>query len=100
MLSTWKLIQEDKTRFVQDIMMLMPLARTPMDKKGGKSLEKYAKKVGRALEKRMPWLRTRRGKLAHLRDKVPSGETRILLAPGEPDPSGNPLFKGVKTIRE
>lgn len=69
-----------------------------MDKKGAQNLQKYIKRVYKVIGKRTPWRRTRGGKLSHLRDRIPSGETRVILSAGE---DGNhDLFKGVKKIRE
>jgi len=81
--------------------MVMPVARTPMDKKGAQALEKYIKRVTKVIGMRTPWKGARGGKLSHLRDKIPSGETRVLLGKGEVDGTkNNPLFDGVKVIRE
>ena len=98
LIESWKVVQEDKTQVLYDSLMIMPAARTAMDKKGAKSLDNYLKKVTKAIGKRIPWRRSRGGKLSHLRDKIPSGETRVLLGKGED--GNNPLFQGVKKIRE
>jgi hypothetical protein len=72
-----------------------------MDKKGAKNLNSYVKRVTKAVGKRTPWRGARSGKLSHLRDRIPSGETRVLLGRGEIDGTkNNPLFKGVDVIRE
>lgn len=79
--------------------MVLPTARTAMDKKGGQQLQKYIKNVYKVLSKRTPWSKERSGgRLSHLRDRIPSGETRVLLAPGEDGKLD--LFQGVKQIRE
>jgi hypothetical protein len=74
------LIQEDKVNDLSDLLMILPTARTPMDKKGSTNLQKYIKRVYKVIGKRTPWRATRGGKLSHLRDKIPSGETRVVLS--------------------
>lgn len=101
LVETWKLVQEDKANYLSDLAMVMPLARTPMDKRGATNLKQYADRVYKVIAKRTPWRSARGGKLRHLRDKVPSGEVRVLLGKGEADGTkNNPLFKDVKVIRE
>lgn len=78
--------------------MLIPLAQTPMDSKGGRAQAEYSKKVHKILANMTPWVRqsSRRGE--HLRGKVKPGETVVLL--GGSDRADFGLYKGAKVARE
>jgi len=78
---------------------IAPLARTAMDKQGGRALADYSKKIDRMLDKYTPWRKKRgwaRG-LTHGKNVEP-GEVMVLLDAG--DSPNDPLFKGAKTTRE
>lgn len=54
-------IMEDKAVYWQTLMSVMPLARTPSDKKFSKSLQKYTKDLRASIEKMYaPWIEKRR----------------------------------------
>ncbi len=76
---TIDLINEDRKRAVEErmderrwLVHVLPLARTPMDKKGSKSLDRYAKHLLHALERAMPWSEeTRRARIRERLKKPP-----------------------------
>lgn len=92
-------MQEDKADYYKVLMSIAPLARTPMDKKMGKGLEKYARDLERQIDSLTPW----RNKFSSLRSRllkqgVKPGEIAVILSPG--DSADNPLFEGAKIIKE
>ena len=78
---TVQLIQEDRANHYQMLMMLAPLARTPMSKEGGRGLDKYARSVRRAINQLTPWRKHSRFAKAH--PKAQQGEAVIVLDAGE-----------------
>lgn len=97
MSDSWKYIQEDKATHYRMLSMLMPLARTAMDKKSGSALQKHAKQLDRTIASMVPWQKAT-SRTAHLRGKVKPGEVAIIL---DGDESLDKRFtEGVKVIRE
>lgn len=98
---TWKWIQEDKNYHYNMLINIAPLSRTPMDKDGGKSLNKYAKTLRNLVDQLTPWKKPAGGLglREKLRGKVKPGEIVILLDEGESS-INNPLFEGVKQVRK
>ena len=57
----YEMIMEDEDLFWQTMIAVVPLARTPMDKKFGKSLTRYTKELRRNITKMLaPWIEQRR----------------------------------------
>lgn len=100
LLDAWKTIMEDKVDgYIMD-MSLMPLARTPMDKKGAKALERYAKSLRRNFIRMTPW-RQRKATSAlreRLKKHLKSGEIAVMVGQGET--ADNPLFEGMRVIKD
>lgn len=69
-----------------------------MDAKGGRSLEKYAKKLHGLVEKMTPWRKKAGSLRKSMQGKVKPGEVVVLLDDG--DTSALPLYKGAKTLKE
>lgn len=60
-LDSYEMIMEDRNTYWQMMVAVLPIARTPMDKKFGKSLQRYAKDLRKAIEKTFaPWIEQRR----------------------------------------
>ena len=58
---SYKYIMEDQVVYWNTLMSVVPLARTPSDKKFAKSLQKYAKDLRKSIEKMLaPWIEKRR----------------------------------------
>ena len=58
---SYRFIMEDKVIYWQTMMSVMPIARTPSDKKYGKALVKYSKDLRKSIEKMFaPWIEQRR----------------------------------------
>lgn len=77
---------------------LMPIARTPMDKKSGKALVNYYKDVTRMIDRLTPWKKhekyeRRRRQLARM--GVKPGEIVVIGGAGD---SNNPLYKDAKMV--
>jgi hypothetical protein len=88
---------EDKRQHYTIMGMLMPLARSPMDKKSGKALQQYQKDVERMLSRLTPWIK---GTLSRRRLQamgVEPGTVKVILEGG--DSADDPLYKGAETIR-
>lgn len=100
LVETWKFIQEDWVRDWKMFMTMMPLARTPMDKKGSQALQKYQKGVEKNLNHIVYWKKGRQRDSLRERYKgrINPGEVVAVLGAGES--SNHPLFKGTKIIRE
>jgi hypothetical protein len=79
------------------LLSIVPLARTPMDKKSAQALNKYQKSLDRSLRKMTPWKKDA-SRLSKLRGKVKSGEVAVVLSGGES--SNHPLFDDLRVIRE
>lgn len=90
-------MREDKAEFYRMLANIVPLARTPMDKKGGQNLNKYNKSLNKVIDSFAPWLSSR-DHLQSLRGKVKPGEVLVILD-GDDDPN-NPLFAGATISRE
>jgi hypothetical protein len=90
-------IQEEKYLDYQVWMMMLPIARTPQDKKGGKAMEQYAKQVGRALESLVPWLRKACKARRPVRGNAKPGEVVVVLSGDET--ANLPVFKDAKVTR-
>jgi len=60
-LESYRFIMEDKNLYWQTMTAVMPLARTPQDKKFAKSLRTYSKELRKTLEKTFaPWIEQKR----------------------------------------
>jgi len=60
-IEAYEFIMEDRNTYWQMMTAVLPVARTPMDKKGGKALQRYTKQLRLALEKSFaPWINQRR----------------------------------------
>ena len=76
-------------------LSIVPAARTAMDKKTGKSLGDYVKKLNKQLASALPWIKSQAGSnLAGLRGKVKSGEVVVMLDAGET--KNHPLYEDAK----
>lgn len=96
--TNWKYVQEDKIEHYRVTMALMPLARSPMDKKGASGLADYQKKLERMLNAAVPWQKRASGRRESLRGKVKPGEVVVILERGES--ANDPLYSDARTIRE
>jgi hypothetical protein len=77
------------------LMTLLPLARTPMDKKGGQAMQSYARDIERMLSEATPWLK----KATRRRPKgAKPGEIVVLL--GQDEIADDPLYKDAQIARE
>jgi hypothetical protein len=78
-------------------MLLMPLAKTPMDKRGAQSMRTYSQKIDRAIEGLTPW--TSESKFNALRRKYGKSmeDSQIVVHFDASDDPNNPLFEGVTT---
>lgn len=74
-------------------MNLLPVGRTPMDEKSGRSMKSYVKDLGKMLDRLTPW-RSGARRLANLRGKVKPGEVVVMLDDG--DTPNSPVFKDAK----
>lgn len=93
-----KHIQEDKYQHYQIMSMMFPMARTPMDAKGSRAMQKYSKQVDEVLLSLAPWLKPKkaRGSIRH-HGKIKSGEVVVVLDSGET--ADDPLYKNAKIIK-
>ena len=75
-------------------MLLAPLARTPMDKKMARSMDRYQKSVRKALDMMTPWKGSTRlsGLRQRYADQMPEDE-QILVIPDGQISADSPLFK-------
>ena len=80
------------------LLQLFPTARTPMDKKSGKAMERYYKGVSKNLENIAPWV-------SHSRRALISAKERGKLKPGQlmvkfdgSDNPESPLYKNAKAL--
>lgn len=65
------------------LTQVIPLARTPMDKKSGKAMEKFAKDVQKALSRILtPWEDELKNRMRR-HGNVNPGEVTVILGPGE-----------------
>jgi len=78
------------------LVSIMPMARTPMDKKAGSAMRSYTKKLERAIRDMTPWRRPMIG--LGLRGRIAEGEMVVVLDSDES--SDDPLYRGAKIIRE
>jgi len=79
---------------------MTPLARTPMDRKSGRSMTKYSKSIKRFIDKVAPWKQLdayRAKRRATKFSGLVPGEMAVRLNPGERD--DHPLIKGSKIIK-
>lgn len=76
---------------------VMPLARTPQDKKGASALRDYQRKLVRSLDEMAPWIGASR-RLQSLRGKIKPGEVRVILGAGES--ADIPLFEDAQITKE
>lgn len=83
----YRLCMEGKYLDASILMQVVPLARTPMDKKGGRAMQKYYKDVNKSLRRSLiPWEERRADAMrraAKYGGKVKPGEVTVILGPGE-----------------
>lgn len=81
------------------LMMIAPLARSPMERKAAQALADYGKALERALDDVVPWQKSpRRNAYLRRKGKIKSGEVKVILDPGEAGDIG--LYDGAKIVRE
>ena len=81
-------------------MMLMPIARTPMDKKSGKGMERYFKDVSRTIDRMNPWSKREsyERKKRQLKSMgVKSGEI-VVIGESLRDDRDNPVYNNAKVV--
>jgi len=81
-------------------MLVAPLSRTPMDRKGAQNQRTYSQKLQRSLEMLTPW--SEDTKFNALRRKYgPSmrGEAQVIVSFDANDDPNSPLFKDAITTR-
>jgi hypothetical protein len=96
-LETWMLIKEDQADHYSILMSLLPLARTPMDKKSGDAMKKYSSNVIKMLDGLTPW-RSKRLRERAIPRGAHDGKVVVILEPGEG--SDNPLYANATVTRE
>lgn len=76
-------INEDTKRDMEQHIELLrwmvsvaPLARTPMDKKGGRSLDSYSRQLMHALDEALPWIAEKKHQAIRDRLKKPPQSTK------------------------
>jgi hypothetical protein len=80
--------------------MIAPLGRTPMDKKSGRSMQDYSKKLTRMIDDMTPW--NREAKFNALRRKYggdPDGDERVFVMLGAGEDPNDPLYKDAKIVK-
>ena len=82
---------EDKKRDLQNLMTLLPVARSAFGKEDGKALADYSKHVAKQLEQMTPWVSKHRRDLSDLRKRVKSGT--VVVIPDASDGANNPIYK-------
>lgn len=78
LIEAWKKVREDKVEYYRVLAAVLPMARTPMDRKGASALKKYQKQIDKSLDAMVPWLRAS-NRLGGLRGKVKPGEAVVML---------------------
>jgi len=58
-----KYIMEDKRNHYISLLQMFPVARSPMDSKSGKAIQKYYKEVAESFDSITPWLKQTKRKL-------------------------------------
>lgn len=91
---------EGLQRELQVTTSIIPLARTPADKKSAHGMKKYTKDVAKMIEGIAPWVKRQHYKRrrAMLKHNVKPGEIVVILDGGES--SNIPLFKDAKISRK
>ena len=92
----YRYIQEDKREHYTFLLSMVPIARTPLDKDGGRAMEKYSKSVEKMVESLTPWDVTE--KRSSWRGRVKSGEV-VVIADDPDDNLNDPLYKGAKILK-
>jgi len=73
---------------------MLPLARTPMDRKAGQSLQKHQEKLGRILDSLVPWQKTAQFNALRRKNKqLGRGKETQIIVMLDGDMANNPLFK-------
>ena len=98
MQEVYQFIIEDEKRDLTNLMTMMPLARSAMDKDTAKALADYHKTVAKELDKMTPWISKKRSKLSNLRKKIKSGTTVVI--PDASDGANNPMFKDANVRKD
>jgi len=82
-------------------MVLLPIARTPMDEKSGRAAQNHVKEVEKMLSDLVPWQTKETGRKLRrslLRKNVQPGEVVVMLDGDEL--ADNPLYADAKVTRE
>lgn len=95
---TVRYIVEDKRSNYLAFLQMFPIARTPMDNKSGKAMQKYYKDVAKNFDAMTPWISHVKRNLARTRNgkKLEPGKVVVTL-----DASDDPnlaLFKGATIL--
>ena len=100
MWNTWKFIREDKAELYGMMFSVMPLAQTPWDRKHARSQKKHSTHIQKIIDNIAPWQNkgTRRSKLSHLRGKIETGKTVVMLDKGDTANLG--LYDDAEIIQE
>jgi hypothetical protein len=94
---TYRQIQEDRRDQYMMLMSMMPLARTPMDEKGGRWQSKYMRDLRKMLMDMTPWDTRGSSIRSAYRGKVKSGTVAVVL--DDAAMKNSPIFKGAKVVK-
>lgn len=94
---TYRLVQQDRRDTFLTMMSLVPIARTPMDKQGGRWLQSYSRDVRKMLFSMTPWDSRGGAVRSSYAGKVKRGTIAVVL--DDPRLKDDPTFKGAKTIK-
>ena len=97
----WELCREGFRDKASLLSMLIPMARTPMDKKSARGMQTYAKSVQKSLDSIAPWSgnsRYRNRKRAFEKKGIKPGEMVVVSGPGERTDIA--LFEGMKVVKD
>ena len=93
-----KHIQEDKYQYYQIMSLMFPMSRTPQDKKGARSMQKYMQQINDVLLELVPWMKKKHGRpMRSYHGKVKPGEVVVILDSGET--ADLDLYKNAKIIK-
>ena len=79
-------------------MQMIPLARTPMDRKSGRHMEKYYKNLTKAFESMTPWLSRSKRRLIEAQQKQKLEPGKLVVKLDANDDPNSPLFKGADIV--
>lgn len=91
---------EDKATTLRWQMQLLPLARTPQDRRSARSLTDYQKRLTRVINGLTPW--TTATRLAEMKHRYGSkmGDSQIIVVLDANDDPNNPLYEGAIISRQ